>query len=84
MLLEFLYPQGPLVAVTRSAQVGINKGDSAPINFALSPLAEQHRIVAKVDEPMSLCDRLEASLTETVSNKSRLSDSLLTEASKPE
>jgi len=46
----------------------------------LPPLAEQHRIVAKVDALMALCDRLEASLTTATTTRSRLLESLLHEA----
>jgi type I restriction enzyme S subunit len=46
----------------------------------LPPLAEQHRIVAKVDALMALCDRLEASLTATAATRRRLLDALLAEA----
>lgn len=49
----------------------------------LPPLAEQHRIVAKVDELMGLCDRLEASLTTTEDTCHRLLDALLAEALAP-
>jgi type I restriction enzyme, S subunit len=49
----------------------------------LPPLAEQHRIVAKVDELMALCDRLEASLTATAVTRRRLLDALLAEALAP-
>ena len=34
-------------------------GDVENLNIPLPPLAEQHRIVAKVDEIMALCDQLE-------------------------
>lgn len=47
------------------------------------PLAEQRRIVAKVDALMALCDRLEASLTTTAATRRRLLDSLLAEALAP-
>jgi type I restriction enzyme S subunit len=55
----------------------------AGISFPLPPLAEQQRIVAKVDELMGLCDRLEASLTTAADTSRRLADALLAEALAP-
>jgi type I restriction enzyme S subunit len=52
----------------------------APALVSLPPLAEQHRIVAKVDELMALCDRLEASLAPGEDTRCRLLDALLAEA----
>ncbi len=40
----------------------LSAGRLAAIEFPIPPLAEQQRIIAKVDELMALCDRLEASL----------------------
>ena len=50
----------------------------------LPPLAEQRRIVAKVDALMALCNRLEASLTAAAATRRRLLDALLTEALTPD
>jgi type I restriction enzyme S subunit len=55
----------------------------AKLIFPLPPLAEQHRIVAKVDALMALCDRLEASLACTAVTRRRLLDALLAEALAP-
>jgi type I restriction enzyme S subunit len=49
----------------------------------IPPLAEQHRIVAKVDELMALCDRLEASLTTSNQTRTRLLEATLAEALAP-
>lgn len=51
--------------------------------FPLPPLAEQHRIVAKVDELMALCDRLEASLATADTTKQRLLEALVQQALEP-
>jgi restriction endonuclease S subunit len=61
----------------------ITKGKLEALLIALPPYAEQHRIVAKVDELMALCDRIEASLTATSATRRRLLDALLAEALAP-
>lgn len=43
----------------------------------LPPLSEQHRIVAKIDELMALCDRLDAEQADAVSGHARLVETLL-------
>jgi type I restriction enzyme S subunit len=59
---------------------GLNLDNIRALNAPLPALAEQHRIVAKVDELMALCDQLEAQLTATQSDSSRLLEAVLQEA----
>jgi len=60
-----------------------NTKSVATMPLPLPPLAEQHRIVAKVDELLSLCDQLEADLTKSGEVRGRLLDTLLHEALGP-
>jgi type I restriction enzyme, S subunit len=69
--------------LTHSTHGHFAMGDYELKVIALPPLAEQHRIVAKVDELMALCDRLEASLTAATDTRRRLLDALLAEALAP-
>ena len=66
---------------TTQANVGIKSIQE--FVFALPPLAEQHRIVAKVDELMAVCDRLEAQLTTAQNESRRLLEAVLHEALAP-
>ncbi|MBV2132075.1 restriction endonuclease subunit S [Pseudomonas sp. MAP12] len=55
----------------------LNLGDIPRLLVPLPPHAEQHRIVAKVDELMALCDRLEARQADTECAHARLVQALL-------
>ncbi|MCW2306713.1 restriction endonuclease subunit S [Rhodobium gokarnense] len=62
---------------------GLNLDNIRSLTIPLPPLAEQHRIVAKVDALMALCDRLEAALTIADTTRARLLEALLHEALAP-
>jgi type I restriction enzyme S subunit len=61
-------------------QANVNGTTLKNMVIPLPPLAEQHRIVAKVDELMAVCDRLEAQLTAAQTESRRLLEAVLYEA----
>ena len=79
---EFLSHFLPMIAQggnSKSALMGdtLNSESLALLSIPLPPLAEQHRIVAKVDELMALCDRLEAEQMDAGAAHARLVATLL-------
>ena len=62
---------------TSSSMVKVNQNTVASCPIPLPPLAEQHRIVARVDELMALLDRLEAAQGERDTTRLAARDSAL-------
>jgi type I restriction enzyme S subunit len=56
---------------------GLNLDNIRSLPIPLPPLAEQHRISARVDELMALCNRLEAQLTTAQTETTRLLEAVL-------
>jgi type I restriction enzyme S subunit len=63
-----------------AGQDNISVTKSRSIIFPMPPLAEQHRIVAKVDELMALCDSLKIGLSEAQSTQLQLTDTIVEQA----
>jgi type I restriction enzyme S subunit len=60
-----------------TAQPVISGRKIYPIVIGFPPLAEQHRIVAKVDELMAFCDQLEQTQSDNIAAHSQLVEALL-------
>ncbi|MGS0497413.1 restriction endonuclease subunit S [Pseudoalteromonas mariniglutinosa] len=59
---------------------GLSKKVLEQFEFPIPPLEEQHRIVAKVDELMALCDQLKARLTDVQITQLHLTDAIVEQA----
>ena len=62
----------------------LNQSILLRVNIGLPPLAEQHRIVAKVDELMTLCNRLEEARQELEAARDRFATTSLARLSSPD
>lgn len=66
---------GSASQTTNIANISLSKLN--PLPFAVPPIAEQHRIVAKVDELMTFCDKLEQNQSDNIAVHAQLVSVLL-------
>jgi type I restriction enzyme S subunit len=71
---------GLLEYAPSTAQKNINIGILNEVLIPLPPLAEQHRIVARVDELMALCGELESQISNTTATRRQLLEATLQDA----
>jgi type I restriction enzyme S subunit len=72
--------RGQLRSSIYGGKPGLNLDQVRSVVVPLPPIAEQRRIVAKVDELMAVCDGLEESLAEEQTERGRLLEALLHDA----
>lgn len=74
---SILYWKQLLASSMGTGQPNVNGTALKNLKFSLPPLAEQRRIVAKVNELMALCDQLEAGYTDATDAHEKLVSHLL-------
>jgi type I restriction enzyme S subunit len=60
-----------------TAQPSISMGTIRDIDYPLPPLPEQHRIVAKIDQLMTLCDNLDQQINAVTGKQTELLDAVM-------
>jgi len=63
-----------------NARANLSMGNIAKFVIPLPPQAEQHHIVAKVDELMAVCDTLKVSLNDAQTTQVQLADAIVEQA----
>ena len=81
LLLRSVYLQDQMKRRSKqSAQANLFLGAISNLVLIIPPLPEQHRIVAKVDELMALCDTLKARLADAQTIQLHLADAIVEQA----
>lgn len=65
---------------TSSSMKNVSQSQIRALEIPIPPLAEQHRIVAKVDELIALCDNLKARLADAAETRRHLADAIVERA----
>lgn len=66
--------------VTTAGQKTVNQGHIGSLIIPILSVAEQHRIVTKVDELMTLCDQLKSTITQASQLQKKLADGVVEQA----
>ncbi|ABE54523.1 restriction modification system DNA specificity domain [Shewanella denitrificans OS217] len=72
--------RGLLLECSYGAKPGLNLQNINELIIPIPPLEEQHRIVAKVEELMALCDKLKARLSDAQTTQLHLTDAIVEQA----
>lgn len=80
-LLRSVYLQNQMIKRSKqSAQANLFLGAISNLVLIIPPLPEQHRIVAKIDELMALCDQLKTRITAANQLQQKLADTVVEQA----